>query len=150
MQEIVLKILAASLATIAIAFSQYAPKKEVIYIGFTGGITYAIYIIALEYGVMNIIAVTLAGIVLTIVSRLLAFNRRIPVTIILAPSFIPMSPGSLIYYTMSNLLDGNNAQALSFFQSAISRACYISLGMAIVYVFPHKFFRLKIPFVHKK
>ncbi len=150
MNEITLKIIAATLATIAIATSQYGPKKELLYTGFTGGLTYATYAISIEFGVLDIIAVTLSGIVLTTISRLLAFNRRVPVTVILAPSFIPMAPGSLIYYTMSHLLEGNNALALNSFQNAFSRACFISLGMAIVYIFPHSFFKVKIPFVIKK
>ncbi len=61
-----------------------------------------------------------------------------------------MAPGSLIYYTMSHLLEGNNELALESFQSAISRACFISLGMALVYVFPHSFFKVTIPFINKK
>lgn len=150
MNEIILTTIAATLATIAIATSQYGPKKELLCTGFTGGITYATYAIAIHFGVMEIIAVTLSGIVLTTISRLLAFNRRVPVTIILAPSFIPMAPGSLIYYTMSHLLEGNNDLALSSFQSAISRACFISLGMAIVYVLPHSAFKIKLPIVNAK
>ncbi|MFV0440494.1 MAG: threonine/serine exporter family protein [Lachnospirales bacterium] len=148
--NLILKIIAAFGATIAISITMQVPKKEIFFSGLTGAISYATYGFLLYFDFSTTAAVIIAAIVLTTVSRILAYNRKNPVTLFLVPGFIPLSPGSLIYYTMSYAINGDTQMAFINFSEAMMRAGCIALGMSFVFIIEHRFYKIKIPFIYKK
>ncbi len=148
LHEVILKTLAAFLATLAIAITMFAPKRELICCGFVGAIGYFTYSILMYNGAESIIAVTVAAMVFSLFSRFFAYNRKLPVSVYLTPGFIPLSPGSLIYYTMSHTLNGEHAAAQAALFDAFFRAGCLALGISFIFIIPHNFFKLKIPFIY--
>ncbi|MFV0519803.1 MAG: threonine/serine exporter family protein [Lachnospirales bacterium] len=149
LSEVLVKSLASFIATMAISITMYAPKNEIVYCGGVGALGYFTYSILLYNGLEPTVAVTVAAMVFSIFSRIFAYNRKRPVTVFLTPGFIPLSPGSLIYYTMSHLLNGENALAQEALLDAFFRAGCLSLGISFIFIIPHTFFKIKVPTFYK-
>ena len=98
----------AMVATISFAVLFNAPKKEILYGGFTGAIGWIVYYITTQNGTHHVFASLIATFCLTLFSRSFAVIRKTPVTVYLLPGIFPLVPGAGIYYTAYYLFIGNN------------------------------------------
>ena len=104
----VIEFIIAMVATLSFAVIFSAPRKELLFCGFTGAIGWIIYYIlfSLDYGVIFSSAV--ATFFLSIIARSLAVVRRNPATVYLLTGIFPLVPGAGIFYTVYYLLLGDN------------------------------------------
>ena len=98
----------AMVATISFAVLFNAPKKEILYCGFTGAIGWIVYYMITQTGGHYVLASLVATFCLTIFCRSFAVIRKTPVTVYLLPGIFPLVPGAGIYYTAYYLFIGNN------------------------------------------
>lgn len=132
---IIVQFLVAMVATIAFAVLFSAPKKDVIFCGFTGALGWIVYYILIQSGISGIFACAVATLILTVFSRCLAVIRRNPVTIYLLTGIFPLVPGAGIYYTAYYLVNSDQAafavKGLETFETAAAIGFGILLGFAI-------------------
>ncbi len=143
--EIILFSLVAGVAVIAFSMQLNAPFREFPYIGLAAFITQFFYMVA-YYQLYNIIYATLvSSIFLTIVSRMLAYNRRVPITIYLVPGFWPIAPGAIVYKATFCFMNNNMLSAEQFLLLSVQVAGAITVGLSFVFVVPQKYFNISIP-----
>lgn len=104
---ILLQFVIAMLATISFAVLFTAPKKEVVYCGFTGALGWIVYYILTQNGVNLVLASMIATFCLTVLARCFAVVRKNPVTVYMLSGIFPLVPGAGIYYTAYYLFMGN-------------------------------------------
>ncbi len=145
--EIFLFSIAAGIAVIAFSMSLNAPFREFPYIGIAAFVTQFFFMVV-YYELYSILYATLfSSIFLTIVSRLLAYNRRVPITIYLIPGFWPIAPGAIVYKATLCFINNNLLSAQEFVLLSVQVAGAITVGISFVYVIPQKFFNFNIPFL---
>lgn len=104
---ILLEFFVAMVATVSFAILFNAPKKEVLYCGFTGAVGWIVYYAMTQNEINSVFAALVATFCLTIISRCLAVIRKHPVTMYVLPGIFPLVPGAGIYYTAYYLFIGN-------------------------------------------
>ena len=105
---IILEFVVAMFATISFAVLFNAPKKEVVFCGYTGALGWIVYYIMTQNGINLVLASLIATLCLTVLARSFAVVRKSPVTTYLLPGIFPLVPGAGIYYTAYYLFIGNN------------------------------------------
>lgn len=131
-----LQVLVAFGSTIAFAVIFHAPRKELLFTGFTGGAGWLVYLLAQACGSGVVASSFLATLALAWLSRVFSFARRTPVTVFLICGIFPLVPGAGIYYTGYNFFMGNDALALEKGLETIKIAVAIALGTGIVQSLP--------------
>ncbi len=104
---IIVHFIISMIATISFAVLFTAPKKEVVYCGFTGALGWIVYYVLTDNGINLVFASLVATFCLTILARCFAVVRKNPVTVYLLPGIFPLVPGAGIYYTAYYLFIGN-------------------------------------------
>lgn len=137
----------ASVAVIAFSMQLNAPFREFPFIGLTAFVAQFFYMIT-YYQIYSVLYATLVStIFLTILSRILAFNRRVPITIYLVPGFWPLAPGAVVYKATFCFMNNNMLSAMEFVVLSIQIASAITVGVSLVFVVPQKYFNINIPFL---
>lgn len=130
-------------------------KKDKLLYGSIGGIlSICIYFACCEYGMNSFFQNFFAAIVATLYAEIIARIAKAPSTVFLIPSVIPLTPGSLLYYTMQAVVDGNDALSKELGEETVMVALGIALGIvfisAIFYQFTHRNAQLKVSVSNKK
>ncbi len=139
---IMIKFILAVIAIICFAVLFSAPKKEILFCGFTGGIGWLLYAILTKNNIGPVLSSMLATLILSVFARAFAVIRQNPVTVYLLPGIFPLVPGAGIYYTAYYLFTENRtlltATALETFEIAAAIVFGIIFGFAIPQVLFHK------------
>lgn len=104
---IIVHFIISMIATISFAVLFTAPKKEVVYCGFTGALGWIVYYVLTDNNINLVFASLVATFCLTVLARCFAVVRKNPVTVYLLPGIFPLVPGAGIYYTAYYLFIGN-------------------------------------------
>ena len=136
----ILQFVVAMVATIAFAVLFSAPKKEVIFCGFTGALGWIIYYILIQNGLNGIFACVFATLILTLFSRCFAIIRHNPVTVYLMTGIFPLVPGAGIYYTAYYLVNGNKELFAATGLETFETAAAIGFGILIGFALPQELF----------
>ncbi len=140
MVSMIIQLIVSFLATVSFAFLFNVPKKEFFYCGITGTIGWFFYLLIYDYLSSVVFATLVASVALTIVSRLFAVNRKLPVTIFLISGIFPLVPGAGIYYTTYYIFTNEISLAVEKGVQTISIALAIAFGIMLVFVIPQKWF----------
>ena len=105
---IFIQFIVSMIATISFSILFTAPKKEILFCGFTGAIAWTVYYGMTEYNLNTIFSYLVATFCLTVFSRIFAVIRQKPITVYLLTGIFPLVPGAGIYYTAYYLFTGNN------------------------------------------
>jgi uncharacterized membrane protein YjjB (DUF3815 family) len=124
------EILFCTLGSIFFAFGMKVPKNCILYVAVGSLITASCEIgLSSYYG--ELITCCTAMICLVIFCEMIARIKKIPATIILMPSTIPLLPGSSIYYAMLYAITGVNEKFFEYTKSTVLTGLGISLGAVI-------------------
>jgi uncharacterized membrane protein YjjB (DUF3815 family) len=134
------QILVSFIATISFAVIFSVPRKEYIFCGLTGAIGWLSYLIFFTAIFSIVFATFFASIVITVVSRIFAVNRRLPVTIFLISGIFPLVPGAGLYYTAYWIFANEITLATVKGVETFSIALAIVFGIMLVFVIPQKIF----------
>lgn len=130
----IVQFIVAGLATVAFAILFAAPKKDLIFCGFTGALGWIIYYLMTQYGLSVVLASAVATFFLTIFARIFAVLRQKPATVYLLAGIFPLVPGAGIFYTAYYLFLNNPAassKGIETFEVAGAIVFGIVFGFAI-------------------
>lgn len=136
----IFQIIAAFIATFSFSIMFNVSKNELIYCGITGAIGWLFYNIALNLHFSVITACFISTLIITTISRILANIRKTPITVFLISGIILLVPGAGIYYTMLNIINYKNMEAVFKGIETFKIAGIIAIGIIIILSLPQKLF----------
>lgn len=139
----------AMLGTIAFSILFQAPRREIIFCGFTGGLGWIVYYTLINTGMNHIFSCTVATVILTILARCFASLRRNPATVYLVAGILPLVPGAGIYYTAYYLVNSDKTLFLEKGLETFEFAAAIGFGILIGFSIPQKLFNRTFSRQHK-
>lgn len=131
MMMFVIKVIGAYFATITAAVSVEVPKQFIFKSGFSGAGGYVMYLLVIEQ-LGSVMATFLASLIIVIMGQYLARRFKAPVTIFYIPSFFPLVPGSAMYLTAYNFINGDSVAGSMFFIEALMIAGAIALAIFLI------------------
>ena len=100
----VIQLIAATLGSLGFSVLFNIKGKKLIGVtlgGFIGWLAYVIYSMLM---LNDTLCYFLAAVTISIYAEIMARVMKCPVTVIIAPSLIPLVPGASLYYTMAHIL----------------------------------------------
>ncbi len=134
----IVQIIMAFCATLAFAALMNAPRSEIIACGITGSISWFFYLIAVNNNFTITFSTFIAAMLITLICRVLARVRKMPITVFLTSGIIPLVPGAFLYETMLDTITGSLNTATSNGIATFAIAGAISVGIMIVLSLPNK------------
>ena len=129
----VIKILAAFVATMAFAVLFNSPRRVVLQAGIVGAVGFAIYIYMLKVVGLNSMSSNFLGTVgLSICSEIFARRYKEPVTVFSVPGFLPLVPGLPLYQAMNSFVLNDYMSAMETFMETCLDAAAIALGILCI------------------
>ena len=99
---------------------------------FIGGVGGFVYTYALNAGHSNAVSLFFGSIAISLLSEIFARYLKCPVTSFLICALIPLVPGGHMYYTMLEVVQGNNDLAIMRAIDTCVQACSIAFGFILV------------------
>ena len=134
---IFLEIFVAFAATMAFAVIFNVSRSELI---FAGLVAEGVYLFTLRISDETALAIFVASIAVTVLSRILANVRRMPVTVYLISGIISLVPGAGMYNTVYNIISSDYMKAIYTGVDTIKVAVAIAVGIVLVFALPNKMF----------
>ena len=133
MIELFLDLVYCFTASLFFALIMNAPKKILVHISLVASIGYIIHITCAEQ--LNTTLGFFAGTTfVAMMGEIFARKFKMPATIFIFPSVIPMVPGFGLYQTMLALVQNNIPQALETGVNTILNIAAMAIAMALVSV----------------
>lgn len=137
---IIIQLIMAFIGTLSFAILFNIPKSEYLFSGLTGVIGWGSFLLFRSLLSSGVYATLIASLIITLVSRLFAVNRKLPVTVFLLSGIFPLVPGAGIYYTAYYIFSNDLKEAGGKGIEAISSALAIAFGIIIISMIPQKYF----------
>lgn len=143
--QVALQVFLAFIGTMGFSLIFNVPKKELLYCGIAGAGGWLIYqLVHVTMHEAIVVGILLGAMMVTCISRIISFSRKMPVTVYMIPGVIPLVPGAGIYFTMFHVVMGENPEALLRGIETLRNAGVIALGLLVVLSMPPKLFTLLI------
>lgn len=140
--EFFMQFIMALLATLSFAVIFSAPKKELFFCGFTGALGWIIYYVMVQFDMGVVFASLISTLCLTIMARIFAVVRSMPVTVYLLSGIFPLVPGAGIFYTAYYLFTNDGTLSSSKGIETFEVAMAIVLGIIFGFGIPQSLFNL--------
>lgn len=127
----IINSLYAFLATLFFAILFNISGKKLFYSALCGGLGWFIYILTLKYSHSDLLSYFAASMFIGLYSEILARIIKTPATCFSICGIIPLVPGSGMYYTMLQSVQGNIEKSLSTGLNTIFIAGDIALGILV-------------------
>lgn len=131
----------AFLASIGFCLIYNAPRKELIYCGLTGGVSWFVYDLV-HNDIGNVMATLVATIIITIIARFLSYHRQAPSTLYHIPGIMPLVPGTMVYQTMIAALEDRILDAYTRLFEMFQIAGAIGIGSILILILPYSCFEI--------
>ena len=135
---IFLEMFVAFAATMAFAVIFNVSRSELIFCGIAGLVAEGVYLFTLRISDETALAIFVASIAVTVLSRILANVRRMPVTVYLISGIISLVPGA--GNTVYNIISSDYMKAMYTGVDTIKVAVAIAVGIVLVFALPNKMF----------
>lgn len=106
--------------------------KKLLFAAIGGGLSWSVYSIFINLNTSVPIAMFCASIALSIYCEIAARLLKSPVTTFIIVSLIPLVPGSGMYYTMYETIQGNTSNAIQTGISTLACAGTLAIGIILV------------------
>ena len=130
--EILKLLIAAAVGSLAFTLFFCSQPKRCIPSMLGGLITGGIYILLIRLTHQDFFSNMCAAAIAMIYCEICARVTRAPTVIYIIPALFPLVPGGALYYTISALVSGNYANALSNGKRTIEIALGISCGLMLI------------------
>lgn len=111
-QNLLVNLIASFFTSIGFAIMFNTNKRHLVYIGFAGLGTYAVYYTFLYFLSSVFWAAFISSVFVALYAEIVARVRRAPTIIFLLTGIVPTVPGGSLYYTMRNLILNDFDKAL--------------------------------------
>ena len=141
-------LLSGLVGTMGFCIFFHVKKDKLIYGCIGGMISLLVYFFCIECGMNDFFQNMFAAIIATLFAEIMARVVKAPSTVFLIPAVIPLTPGSLLYYTMEAAVEGDAQMTKYYGQKTGMVALGIALGIvlvsAIFYQMSHKDVEMKV------
>ena len=103
-REIVIRLVFSTVSTVGLSILFYIRPRRLPLATLGGFLTYAVYLLVHTVLASEFVCNMLASLAGALYAELLARRTRVPVTVYTIPCVIPLVPGSVLYRTMSSLV----------------------------------------------
>jgi uncharacterized membrane protein YjjB (DUF3815 family) len=138
-----LQTLFATIGTFGFAIGSNIRGWKLLFTSLGGAISWGCYLFVLHQTHALLLSIFLGALLVAIYSEILGRIFRVPITIFVVCGIIPLVPGSVIYYAMSQYVQGNFTKAMRLSMQALLIAGTISISIAVVSTFANIFQELK-------
>ena len=123
----ILQIIGAYIAVVASSILLEAPSRYKYYNGIIGAVGWGVYLaVRTQWGLA--VSIYIAGLVISLMANIYARVFKAPLTVFFIPGFFPLVPGSAMYLTVYELLQGHTEASAASFLDAIKIATMIALS----------------------
>lgn len=128
----IVEVFAAFVGTLAFSIFFNVSKRELLFCGAIGGISWTVYLFI--YGLIqdSIYASFVAAIVISILSHILSKIRKNPVTIYQISGIFPLVPGAGMYKTLYYIVNEDYNLSTSYLYETLQIAGGIAVAMVLV------------------
>ena len=112
-------------------------KKCLIWAGIGGALTRIVYLLMIEATDQIFFQNLCAAIVAALFAEIMAMNKKVPSTVFLYPSIIPLIPGSTLYNICVNIILGNQSETLSYTWQCFLALTGMCLGFVLISTFTY-------------
>ncbi|WP_150843901.1 MULTISPECIES: threonine/serine exporter family protein [unclassified Clostridium] len=124
--------------------------KNLFFAALGGAVGWFFYSLTLNLSDSNILAMLIASISISIYAEIFSRVLKNPVTLFLVCSLIPLVPGSGMYYTVFEAVEGNVFDSLNNGIETLSLAGVIAVGIILVSTLSRLMQKLKIRRTQRK
>ena len=135
MTDVLVSAIGALGGTAGFCLLLHSPKRTIMPASITGVIGFVIYVILFRHmGQSIMVSHFAATVVVTIICEILARRMRLPSTIFLLTSLVPLVPGYNFYSAMLALVQDDGMRAASQAFTAVQIVAAIAVGAAVTSV----------------
>ncbi len=131
LQELPVRVLAASIAAGLYALANYAPRRILISASLVGGAGFALNYGLVQVGVSATTATAGAAIAMGVACHALAGRVRIAPLLLVVPAIVPQLPGLLVFRGLQAVSGGETALGFSLLLSAVSVGFALAAGILL-------------------
>lgn len=117
--------------------------KNLFFAALGGAVGWFFYSLTLNLSSSSVLAMLMASISISIYAEIFSRVLKNPVTLFLVCSLIPLVPGSGMYYTVFEAVQGNIFESLNYGIETLSLAGVIAVGIILVSTLSRLFQKLK-------
>jgi uncharacterized membrane protein YjjB (DUF3815 family) len=118
--------------------------KNLFFAALGGAVGWFFYSLTLNLSESSVLAMLIASISISIYAEIFSRVLKNPVTLFLVCSLIPLVPGSGMYYTVFEAVQGNVFESLNYGIETLSLAGVIAVGIILVSTLSRLMQKLKI------
>jgi uncharacterized membrane protein YjjB (DUF3815 family) len=97
-----------------------------------GAISWGVYLMFLAWSSSLLLSIFIATLVVCLYSEFVGRAFKMPVSVFVICSIIPLVPGSGLFYAMKAYIDGNNVESLRLMGQTLMIAGTISVAIAVM------------------
>lgn len=127
--EIIIKLVFSTVSALGFSIMFYVHPRRLPLATLGGFMTYAIYLLLTFFVDSEFLCNMVASLCGGLYAELLARCTHVPVTVYTIPCVIPLVPGSVLYRTMSSLVQNHLNEALSYGLKTVTVALGIASGI---------------------
>ena len=133
MNEIIIQLITGMLGSLGFALL-FGLKKQYLIVAAIGGLlNWGLYLLGMHWLNTIFFAGLLASASSALYSEIMARVKKAPATLFFITSVIPLIPGRALYYTCSNAVMRNWAEAKSYANITLQYALSIAAGACIIW-----------------
>lgn len=147
--ELILKVLAeilsAAVGAIGFGILFNLRDKKLFAVALGGALGWATFLLFSTLGMSEVLAYFLVALLISFYAEGMARLQKAPATVFVAPSLIPLVPGSSLYYTMAYALGGDSAQFVEKAGATLALASALAVGIIVAAILARLLFKNHLP-----
>ena len=126
-----LQVIGAFFSVVTFSFLLRVPRKYIFWAGFTGAVSWWLYLVLLEFQVSMAVATFLSGCLISLCGQVFARILKTPVTIFVIPGILPLVPGAGMFRIARSVIRSDGMTSYYITQTLIV-AGMIALSIMVV------------------
>ena len=143
MKEFIILLISATAGSIGFTMLFRLRLKMLPWATLGAALDAVVYLICIRYTPILFLSVIAGAIVSTIYSDIMSRRLKVPVTLLLLPSIVPLVPGGSLYYTMSCIISIDKEGIFKYGLDTIQAAVGIAVGILIASLFTQEYRQFK-------
>jgi len=132
MRDTVIQLCCAVLGTVGFGVLFNEKRVHLIFSCFIGLVCWGSYLVLEHLGSGVFVASFLSAAICELMAEIASRIKHSPTTVFFISGIVSLIPGSALFYTLSNMINGNNAEAMHYAGITALTVLGISVGMGIV------------------